>query len=650
MGARFQWEANGERIEGATWPAYRVRPGDAGKELAVRVSLAPRGSLVREASRVVAGRVPVAEVVVSPRGRRLHEHAELGRCVAAVDFGVVASPEADNTAALTAALMAAHEERAALLLPEGTIHLRRQLRIAAATRTREGVDPAAFQDVTGLVGSGMGRTRITFDWSQEGVYDQNRNPDDARKWAGILIEGLTGFTVADLTIEYLHRTDADFYRPAYTYWGIINGICLNDASSCVVDGVEATGCNRAGVFFTSLEVGITDTWNAVTTHRLPIEEARTCDDNTVRDCFLHHNRVAGCLFGYQRRFVAEGCRTARNGHPLDGGTGYGLGGLGGSYNLGVTYRRCLCDHDYRKGLDTHEGNDLLMEDNLVVGARLYGIGTSGDAFPLERAAFRRNVIVCDPAFRLEQDDGDTRGEEPPNLYDGWNAINLLPNISNDKLDLRTKGPGRFEFTDNVIMGIDVYRDAAATYGIVIRNREPTMDYELTVSGNLMSGRSIKSAVTVVNETIRKDGSPGLGSGTILIEGNRVAAQSMAGIASALFYVAERSHDGTLRGRVRIADNNVLILDRKDNGPVMDIIGNATVYEIEGNVMTTRGAPSGTAITLRGEGKDARPTARVRRNASTDGAQGQWPWIDNRQSNGSAATVELDGNTRNGRPA
>lgn len=647
LGARFQWEADGEAIEGATWPAYRVRPGDVGRQISVRVSHAPRGSLARVDSRLVAGLVPEAAVSVSERGRRLREYAGLGRILDAADFGVVARPEVDNTAALTAALMAAHEERAALLLPEGTIHLRRQLRIGAATRTREGVVPAAFQAVTGLIGSGMGRTRITFDWSQEGSYDPSRNPDGARRWAGILIEGLTGFTIADLTVAYLPG-EWGFYRPAHTYWGLVNGICLNDVSRALVDGVEATGCNRAGILLTSLEVGITDTWSALTEHRIPIEEAITCDDNTIRDCLLHHNRVAGCLLGNQRRFVAEGCRTARNGHPLDGGTGYGIGALGGSYNFGVTYRRCFCDHDYRKGLDTHEGNDLVIEDNLIVGARLYGIGTSGDAFPLERAVFRRNIIICDPAFRLPQDDGDTRGENPPDLYDGWNAINLLPNISNDRLDLRTKGPGRFEFTDNVIMGVDVYRDAAATYGIVVRNREPIMDYELTVSGNLITGRAIKSAITIVNETVRRDGTPGLGSGTILVEDNWIAAVAMAGRPSALFYIAELSHDGTLRGRVRIARNRILVLDRGDSGPVMDIGGNARVYEIDGNTMRLAGSPSGTAIALRGEGAASRPTVLVRGNSST-GLAGRGAWIENRRSNGAAATLTLDGNTSDGRP-
>ena len=62
-----------------------------------------------------------------------------------------------------------------------------------------------------------------------------------------------------------------------------------------------------------------------------------------------------------------------NGHEADGGTGYGMAVVAGSYNYGVTYRKNTTNHNYRKGLDVHDGTGIVIEDNVLTGDRLYGI-------------------------------------------------------------------------------------------------------------------------------------------------------------------------------------------------------------------------------------------------------------------------------------
>ena len=104
------------------------------------------------------------------------------------------------------------------------------------------------------------------------------------------------------------------------------------------------------------------------------------ENNRLIDSHLHHNRVAGALVSYQKDFVADNNYLAWNGHEADGGTGYGITAMAGSYNFGVTFTNNTTDHNYRKGLDVHDGNDILIANNTAIGDRLYGIAVYNRQF------------------------------------------------------------------------------------------------------------------------------------------------------------------------------------------------------------------------------------------------------------------------------
>ena len=644
VGIHYQWYADEQAIQGAVFEAYRIRPDDVGKKISVQARYTDNAGNHETTDRlVIADIVDTNPMKISSLGNKVYPHKQFGKYIDARDFGVdPARP--DNTTDLKAALKAADDEDAALYLGPGTLKIHEQIRIGKDVYNRAGtLIKEGYENVVALFGAGTGNTTVTFDWQQEGNYNPSKNVVDAMTLGGILIDSVNDKTIADLTVNYLPKTETDFYRIGQSYFGKINGIVVSDGDNITIDTVEATGANRAGVFFTSLETSTSGKRAALIRHEITEDQVPTGDNNRIIYSHLHHNRVAGALFGYQRNFRADSNLLERNGHEKDGGTGYGIGGLGGSYNFGVTYTRNTTDHNYRKGLDTHEGNDILVENNLLKGDRLYGGGFSGDQFTLDKAAFRNNTIIADPTFRVDVDDGqDGSGSEN---YHAYQAMNLLPNISGDKLDLQSKGPGNFEFSGNVIRGIEVHNDSLGTYALVFRNREPTMDYTITMRDNQIIASSLKSLFVVVNDTRQKDGSPGRGAGTIIVSNNTAHIDTMQGVPSSLFYIAERTHNGILRGGVTVSNNRVIVKDRTDGGDIVSAEGNAKTYEVSNNLFEVRGAlNSPTLITVNGQGATEKPVAIIKNNTFiTDRNLMSGPWLVNSTRNGGGAVIQSSNN-------
>ena len=319
---------------------------------------------------------------------KVYESKQYGRYINVNDFGADPTGKKDSLAAIKAALEAAHKEKAMLFM-DGTYYISDQIVIDNNT-----------SGVKGIFGAGMGKTQINFDKAQVGIFNSNTNHDDVRAFAGILVDGQNGKTIADLSVRY---TNADFYRKGLSYFGKVNGILVNDADNTLISKVEVSGANRAGVTFTSTaalmrEAGyklsykdrvangsIDDKYDS-----LPLGE-----NNRIVDSNLHHNRVAGALVSYQKNFLGEGNLLSWNGHQDDGGTGYGIAAAAGSYNYGITYRKNTTDHNYRKGLDVHDGTDVLIENNTLNGDRLYGIAVYNRQFSLDNVKISGNVITQD---------------------------------------------------------------------------------------------------------------------------------------------------------------------------------------------------------------------------------------------------------------
>ncbi|WP_416190909.1 right-handed parallel beta-helix repeat-containing protein [Neisseria sp. CCUG12390] len=509
---------------------------------------------------------------IGKSGHKVYLHEVYGKYVDAAEFGTDRSGKTDSLPAIKAALKAAHLEGSAVYL-SGKLYISDQIKI----------DPE-LSDVTGLFGDGMGSTLISFDKKQKGVFNSNTNEDDIREYAGILVDDLDGFTIAELSLKY---TSDDFYRKGDSYFGKVNGIQINDSDNVLVSKVEVSGVNRTGITFTStdaltVEPGQSRTYKArliqatIDEHyeNLPLGE-----NNRVVDSYLHHNRVAGVFVSYQKDFVAEGNVLARNGHEDDGGTGYGIAATSGSYNFGVTFRNNVTDHNYRKGLDVHDGTDIVIADNVSIGDRLYGIAAYNRQFSMDNVVIKDNVVVQDASFRLAADDNGTLA------YHGYAGIQIQTNTQNR--DLHTEDNAYYEISGNTISGLDIYKNALHTYGIEFRNHEHNINYTANITDNVIDGVASKYLIAVINDTTMK-GKKGIGSGTINITGNSATIEEVTG-GTVPVYIEEKRAPGEAHGRIVFEDNDITIAKSNASAEVFQALSNAESYSVSGNTLKLGGS-------------------------------------------------------------
>lgn len=565
-------------------------------------------------------------------GYRVYEHPQYGKYIDAAEFGTDPSGQTDSLAAINAALAAAHKENAAVYL-SGSLYISDQIVLNKAN-----------SGVTALFGDGMGKTTISFDKAQTGVFDPNSNETEVRPFAGILIDGQSNKTIADLSVKY---TNPDFYRTGESYFGKVNGILVNDADNTLISKVEVSGANRAGVFFTSTQTLQPDPDSSIgrtykarlirgevdeTYENLPLGE-----NNRIVDSNLHHNRVAGVLLAYQKDFTADGNTLSWNGHEADGGTGYGIASMAGSYNYGITYTNNTTDHNYRKGLDIHDGDDIVIENNTSIGDRLNGIAVYNRQFTMDTVKVSNNTIVADPDFRLAQDDNVGL------KYFGYSGIQIQTNTM--FRDLRSSDTGHFEISGNTIENLDVYQNAIQTYGIEFRNHEPNMHYTLDITGNTIEGESTMYAVAVINNTKNKAlNTNGQGSGTINILDNTIDIAKIPRGTLPVF-INEESNSGRLRGEVTVSGNSLTIREQSD-GTIegIQMVGNAETYHVTDNTFEIHGTMDKPIISLLGRAGSEIPELFVSGNDITTDLTGKLyrGWIERNK----VVDVYAENNTHN----
>ncbi|SUA44582.1 Pectate lyase superfamily protein [Neisseria zoodegmatis] len=564
----------------------------------------------------------------------IYQHKTYGKYIDAAEFGTDSTGKTDSLAAINNALAAAHEEKVAVRL-SGNLYISDQIVLNEKNA-----------GVTGIFGDGMGKTVVSFDKAQKGVYNPNTNEDDVRKFAGILVDGQSNKTIADLSVKY---TNPDFYRKGQSYFGKVNGILVNDADNTLISKVEVSGANRAGVFFTSTQALAKDpesargrTYKARLTSKEVDEHYENLplgENNRIVGSYLHHNRVAGALVAFQKGFLADGNKLAWNGHEADGGTGYGISGMAGSYNYGLTFTNNQTDHNYRKGLDVHDGDDIVIKNNTLVGDRLYGIAVYNRQFTMDTVKIADNTIIQDPKFRLDADDN------PVYNYHGYSGIQLQTNAQFK--DLNSSDTGRFEIRGNIIKNLEAYKNAQQTYGIEFRNHEQKMHYKLDISDNVIEGESSKYMIAIINNTRDvRTGEKGLGTGDINISGNKMNIGSILWGNMPIF-VNEHNNDGRLRGKVTI-DNNKLTVREHSDGYIegVQMIGNAESYHIINNEFEIHGNINKPLFSVLGRASDETPELHIYGNKITTDLQGSLSrnWIEHRKTD-----VFADGNTHNNKP-
>ena len=459
---------------------------------------------------------------------KVYKDATYGKYVKATDFGLDTTGVVEASDALQRALKAANEvEGGAAVMVSGNVLLKKTL-----------VIDENYSNVKGLIGSGPSRnnTKIVFNKKQDGEHDPETNLTDNRYESAVLIQNQNNFTVGRLTVEHAYDSsdytkDNEFYRKGKSYFGRSNGIYVNDSSNVTINDVRAMKFNRAGVFFSSskataqeydasgrpiryssISEKVSNEVKSIGDPDVPI-----MDGNKVTNSFLHNNRVAGVMFGYQRNFVVDNNILSYNGHVLDGGTGYGAASMAGSYNDGITYTGNYTNYNYRKGLDIHDGNKILIENNVSLGDRLNGIEVYNRANPMTDVIIRNNKVTQDPNSKLENDDDD------PARYRGYTAISILTNEKNHKWT-KPLDKGRYVISNNTIEGLtkSFENGQLGTFGILFRNNESSNDYSLNIEGNTITGDSTDYIISVNNNTAQASrGVEGGGSGDITIARNQV---------------------------------------------------------------------------------------------------------------------------------
>ena len=459
---------------------------------------------------------------------KVYEDADYGKYVKATDFGLDTTGKVEASEAIKKALSAANEvEGGASVMLSGTVLLKNTL-----------VIDENYANVKGLIGSGPSRnnTKILFNKKQDGEHDPETNLTDNRYESAVLIQNQNNFTVGRLTVEHAYDSsdytkDNEFYRKGKSYFGRSNGIYVNDSSNVTINDVRAMKFNRAGVFFSSskataqeydasgrpiryssISEKVSNEVKSIGDPDVPI-----MDGNKVTNSFLHNNRVAGVMFGYQRNFVVDNNILSYNGHVLDGGTGYGAASMAGSYNDGITYTGNYTNYNYRKGLDIHDGNKILIENNVSLGDRLNGIEVYNRANPMTNVIIRNNKVTQDPNSKLENDDDD------PARYRGYTAISILTNEKNHKWT-KPLDKGRYVISNNTIEGLTkpFENGQLGTFGILFRNNESSNDYSLNIEGNTITGDSTDYIISVNNNTAQASrGVEGGGSGDITISRNKI---------------------------------------------------------------------------------------------------------------------------------
>ena len=466
-------------------------------------------------------------------------------------------------------------------------------------------------NVTGLFGDGPGTTVLKTNLVQLGnPWDSNENDTDNRNHAVLLVENQNGFLVKDLSVSIQNLKEAfgeqhdGFYVKGMPYYGKVDGVLINDSDNVTVENVEASGANKAGIRFGS-------SYNSVSNISLPgwgrprsvsnliagkapgytFSSLNLGENNKVLNSNTHNNRVAGVQFSYQTNILIEGTTTSENGHKLNGSTGYGFASEAGSYNNGIVFRNNTSTYNYRKGLDIHDGDRILIENNISYGDRLLGISVYNRNFKMENVVIRNNVVTQDKTNRLVRDDLKVDGKfTHGHDYLQYEAIHLQTNEKSQ--DLSADGAvGYFEISNNRIQDLDSSGRTATnqdynTNAILVRMQEPYLNYVLNIKNNQITGHSANDLIKMINssndnirgtatlsDTSKFANGLGYGSGSINISNNKVELEELYGdpnkdlsaitiaVSTSNFNVADskiRANQDKFRGSVVFQNNDIKV--------------------------------------------------------------------------------------------
>jgi len=350
-----------------------------------------------------------------------------------LDFGAVGDGETDDTAALKSAVEALCESGGTLYIPSGTYLVTENIRITSGNVSLRG---------------DKGASKIVFRREQ-------RQTDEIPGASLFTIMGRpSGVDIRDLVLTY---EGTFFGEEGQSYSGKVSGICINTGSDITISGVEAYGFNHDGIFIDG--------------HRESYVKRVT-----VTDCNLHHNRVSGILYGYVDGLTISGCSLCFNGAEKDGGTGYGCAASSAAEAKNVLVIGNIADNNYRKGLDVHAGERIVIDGNTCRGNRLYGIYAEG--VKTSDITVTNNIVSDMPSSPL------------PNGYTAVYGISVGT----------YQNPGRGEY-HNFTVSNNVIRDFSPEAGVILPLYAYCSDTEgfMKFSGNIVD-TSVADYAIVMNRS------------------------------------------------------------------------------------------------------------------------------------------------------
>jgi len=373
-----------------------------------------------------------------------------------LDYGAVGDGVTNDTKACQTAIRKTNQG-GTLYFPAGTYLLSRQLFI--------------YGDNVTIKGDGNA-TKL--------IYEREQKTIDAIIDVSLFgaRNGATNITIRDMYMEYRGEF---FPKFGDSYTGKINGLYFTEIHDLLVENVEITGFNSSGINLAGLS-------NAYAT------------DIVVRDCYLHHNRVGGVLYGFVDGLLITDSIMEHMGSSLDGGTGYGSAGYSGAYPKNVRVINNECNFNQRKGIDLHAGENIIIEGNTCKANRLYGIYVEG---PKSNHVIIKNNFISD----MDREKLDIGAPYT------WNMAISIGTASND--------PNKFfdyQVVGNVIENYGL--GSGAAYGIY--GYFSFTKGKVIIKDNIMHCNEVDNFISFTAGSVSNDTDV-----NFVIEGNQMYAKTLA---------------------------------------------------------------------------------------------------------------------------